>query len=455
MRLRRWVGTAAAACVVSAVVAVPAHAANLGDPPSSGGFYAQCNVEIEQQLISGTYKVLWRARCNYGEDSGEPNIIKMTRNGSDWGSSIAINGTGTSCAGGTPPMNGGQFTAQTSVNKLEASQCNDSGLSSPVTGTWELRLDYTGGVTTYRPLESVAVGSTAAFPDYPADWYTGGVSSQDPPDPTGACTRVLQSNGTATFNVGITNSATTGTYSDTWVWDFGDGDTSEVQDSNPTTHVYDTGSMPTDGWTAEATITRTGDGDPYAGTSTTGTCAVRVDFDNPNSDQAGSTGGDGQSTVEQFADCAPSGWALLNPLAYVSGMACVLQLLFIPQHFGESFGDVADAWNGSVIGTVADAFALVWGLPGELQDGYENSTFTDPDACEGPTVNVNWGNLGTESGNVTQEVNPLYACDGPAESAANVIKPLASGLLYIGLAILVVKLALSVLGPVQSMGGDT
>ena len=32
----------------------------------------------------------------------------------------------------------------------------------------------------------------------------------------------------------------------------------------------------------------------------------------------------------QASDCAPSGWHLLDPLAYVAGMGCVLQMMFIP-----------------------------------------------------------------------------------------------------------------------------
>jgi hypothetical protein len=40
--------------------------------------------------------------------------------------------------------------------------------------------------------------------------------------------------------------------------------------------------------------------------------------------------GDTPATPTSAGSCAPSGWQLLNPLAYVKGMFCVLQLAFVP-----------------------------------------------------------------------------------------------------------------------------
>jgi len=281
--------------------------------------------------------------------------------------SIVTGGTGTTLNPGTGWAGGGavSFCEQSgglivsSYQSLTGSGCSPTGGSSPgnhapsavclftggsfvsanysyFTG-WDFYPSNYGGGSAF----AMAAGTGAG-----AHWYTATSSGECGPasDPgnvvtdavvgTSTCSRTLTDTSAMTAEytasrTGMVNASVTA-----WSWDPGDS-TGAITGSASAKHTYGAlSTQPLNGWTATLTMTVTATaGHAFSdGTTTkTGTCAVRVDFLHPDQVTPGSTGGGAGSTGDSSLDaCLPSGWSVLNPLAFVGGVGCVLKVLFIP-----------------------------------------------------------------------------------------------------------------------------
>lgn len=449
--LRRIVLVGLVVGFYAGLTAGPASAVNVGDPPEggTGNTYAICNVHLNGSVpSSGNGKVGVHFACNYGGTSAAEGSVtfRVSLN------AIANVGVDERCE--APESNkrrhslyDGTFTPVFCAFTFTKAQWQSGGLffSFFADGQWRsVRVVTLSGAVEIDSTTNPVDGT----PAYPTDYFTGGQSgpAPAPPTPEGLCTRQLASpeSGHAEFTVEIDNPDDG--YSDEWEWDYGDGDADVgPDDENPHVHDYDVDLQPANGWTATGTITRTGDGVEWDADPVTGTCELRVDFFHPEADQAGTTGGGEETT---FSDCVPSGWGFLNPIAYVEGTACVLQLLFIPTTFGDNVEEISDAWSASIGGTVTDAVSVLWTFPADLKAQYDET----PAPCEGPEVPLNFDVAGMD----VVPAHPLDACEDPAENAATTFRFVGNLVLFVGLAFMVARLALSAIGvKAPNEGGET
>jgi hypothetical protein len=210
------------------------------------------------------------------------------------------------------------------------------------------------------------------MPDsYPVQYYEGGStgagdSAPVPPmgAPTLSCSRVMVDRETtfANFTSAGTNAPPEGAV-DTFSWAWGDGTPNWPKATAG--HDYPAlDTMPENGWTATVTLSRTRGAEVV-----TGTCALRVDFNQPDKSEAGS-----DSTTEDDYDC-PSGWGWLNPLSILK----ILKCLFIPS--GSDLDGLSDfygeAKTKAPFSYAAQALTFVPSMMGSLAAGGEDGKSYD------------------------------------------------------------------------------
>jgi hypothetical protein len=227
---------------------------------------------------------------------------------------------------------------------LFATACTSSTVGLPIRGR--------GNVTT---VPSGQVTQTNTTPPQPLASGVNPVPAV-PPFTVTDCSRSLYQDGStryATFRSG-TVTPLTGT-TDTYSWDFGDSTTPAT--TATAQHTY-TATMPSGGWTATLTVTRTGNGTTYTSDPVTATCALRVDWLNPNSTTPTTTTPD-----EEDSDC-PTGFGWLNPLAIIKTLKC----LFIPSEdavnsLGNLWGDMTTkapfSWAYEVVTFPGEIFQAI------------------------------------------------------------------------------------------------
>ena len=274
-------------------------------------------------------------------------------------------------------------------------------------------------VTTTLPDQNQSTAAT--WPAYPLDYYAGGVAGVAtlpvPPAPatsstggvvsngvtlptagTPLCSRVMPQGQTSPVNF-VGSIARTSGVSYSYQWAFGDGvsNTAGAGVFNDS-HIY-TATQPAGGWTAVLTVTASGDGVTYSGTSTA-TCSLRVDFANPGDSQPGSANGSGSDS----SNC-PSGWGWLNPAAIVAIAPC----LFIPSSATtDSLGTVAaQAKNTVPFSYVIDVASFLpaavsqmnatFGAGAGQSQGCIGGFGGSVDAGHGNSVQLGYGNGGSNN----------------------------------------------------------
>lgn len=227
---------------------------------------------------------------------------------------------------------------------------DEAGLSA---STVDIQFNTTGYYPNAAPSGGIAIRPLWYWlSDLPASTTACRAEDQGAPpspinldDPVVTCTRSLSTNNDTnigTFNATVSNPPTPNEAgADSFSWDWGDstaaGTTANAQ------HVYPaTATMPSGGWTATLTITRTpGNGYVLTGDGIS-TCSLRVDFLNPTQST-----GDGFDSGDDN-DC-PSGWGWLNPAA----VGAILKCLFIPT--GDSWTLISTLW-----GDMTTKFPFSW-----------------------------------------------------------------------------------------------
>lgn len=117
-------------------------------------------------------------------------------------------------------------------------------------------------------------------------------------------------------------------------------------------------------------------------------------------------------TDNGFSGCAPSGWNVLNPVAYVGMQGCLLQWLFIPStsEFEGAITNVQTTWSGSAVGSFINAVIAV---PASF------GTFAG-NGMTGCEVSVTLPfNTSTSGAVPDQTIKLLPACSGNVQTIAN------------------------------------
>lgn len=133
--------------------------------------------------------------------------------------------------------------------------------------------------------------------------------------------------------------------------------------------------------------------------------------------------------------CAPSGWGLLNPLAYVGSTWCLIKLAVFPSAgvFTNAATQLKTAWTGSSVGTFTTA---VISVPSTLL-GLAGNGATD---CQGPGFTLTVGTV------TPRMVYPLNACASPMSGVASTTRLLGSIFVGFGGVVLIWNTYASALG---------
>jgi hypothetical protein len=332
-RLRyRWriVGGTLALCIAFFGLPMTAAWSTMLSTPDASGNYAHCNLVTDHgagwNAASGlTVKVACQwGGTTLGLSSGGGLNISYT------GATAVLGGTSSWCFA-TPQAHA--FTADAAYTPDTRSCGGGNGGGSGTVGAWSCASILIDSATRQCVIDSVTVGTGS--PVVPTDYYAGGSPGPvlDATVGTSTCSRTLTSTAdmTGEFAVGRTGMANASVTAYDWDW----GDSTTHGTTATAKHTYGAlSTQPVNGWTAINTMTITAtSGHLFSdGTSVkTGTCSLRVDFLHPDQTTAGGTGGGAGSTGDSGLDaCLPSGWNVLNPLALIGGVGCVLKYLFIP-----------------------------------------------------------------------------------------------------------------------------
>ena len=146
-----------------------------------------------------------------------------------------------------------------------------------------------------------------------------------------------------------------------------------------------------------------------------------------------------QSGISNPAECAPAGWELLNPLAYVTGMGCVLTWAFVPPSPQTAVDRISIAFNNTALGVITTAmYQLV--APFVAFEGADAST-----NCQGPNIVIPFA-LGEDF-----SIYPFSACESPAKEASEIVRTISTITFYISGIFIVTSIVLSAFG--ISLGG--
>lgn len=272
-------------------------------------------------------------------------------------------------SGSTPnayEWNTGTYT-EGSVGVHNENTQGGSGCNSAPAHYCDNSLFFIGG---YDYLYVLAIWNQPGVPQQPSPYFTGGTTGLPtvPVPPACTLTRELQSptgnmnatGGQGLANFTLTTQAVTAGAVQSISLDSGDGSAagSVTVDSNfkgYPSHFY-SGPEPSNGWTAVATVTWTGDNNTYKGTAQT-TCAVRLDWNYPGNSKPGSTGA-GPPTGSA-ASC-PSGWGWLDPGNFGDILTCLFVPSGLPSDFSNIQSHMQSTWIGmptSVLGVVSNAWS--------------------------------------------------------------------------------------------------
>lgn len=271
---------------------------------------------------------------DYHRDSPPGNFNNQLFNIPLWVSTADGSGNGYTAVGDSmlghlspPGGNAGAYTNVRFFVQTQATGCSVGGTGMPIRGR--------SNVTDVQSGQINAAGESSTPSDPSNPLGSGAYPTPDVPTFTDTtCSRILsQNNGAniATFHDTVT--PLTGA-TDTYSWDWGDATTAGTT-QNPQ-HIYPAlTSQPDGGWTATLTVTRTGNGTAYNATPVrTATCALRIDYLNPEQSTPATTTQDPATDP----DC-PSGFGWLNPLSIIKALKC----LFIPS--SESVASLGTLWG--------------------------------------------------------------------------------------------------------------
>lgn len=473
------------------LVPVPADAANIGDPPDAAGNYLVCNVSSNAAdwgsdagyvVNSGTPYTVWIS-CQYGDPQSSPAAsgvvyggrIFMSRVGStsngwagSFGSHYPTPDSGTFET--TVDSNGllrGVWTYTPSVTSVVIPFCNAANTNNDGAGTTGVSFDSASG--TSRQCEVIArTYNGSGYPNYPADWFTGGSNGsgiQDIPLPVLTCSRTLDQ--TLGSLVGRFL-ASQGTVDDDveyeWSWDFGDSSGSSTS-RRPTYTYGDLSTMPDGGWIAEVTLVATVTLSNHLFTNgtevDTQTCSLRVDFLNPDESDPGSSDPEADDP-----DC-PTGWGWLNPLAITR----ILKCLFVPtDSLTDSWDDLVDAADTSyplgpatfAVGVLVDAYQefnegltgnesgtgqlsiICSGTSGSADTGFSVPLFDDDDGISEPSDSLTVPVLPGTCGHAISTGDAAW--DDRWETAQTWVRWITSTMFVLGFALWIVRQAMAIMG---------
>lgn len=122
--------------------------------------------------------------------------------------------------------------------------------------------------------------------------------------------------------------------------------------------------------------------------------------------------------------CAPTGWAVLNPIAYVQATACVLQWAFVPTDLAPAAATVQQALDNSALGTITTFVSDFTGPLTAFRDAGDN-----PNNCLGPAVTMPFSLAG--NGREDLITHPFAACEGFTKTLAEMSTIIIGGTVYI------------------------
>jgi hypothetical protein len=291
--------------------ALASHGTDLAGPPDADGHMAHCDVSFSTATI-GQYTI----KCQYGPVSGylRDVNVRFYRTNGQW---FEVGSTDyqstpervTESGNGRRTYSVGTYNED--VDMSRPPECRYAFIDQSRYdggGYWNNYYNSSACSASLRPVGEAAVT--------PAEHWPGGSGPVAPmAQPAVTCSRVMVDRETtfANFTAEATTELPAGA-ADGWSWDW--GDSTPAWPNRTAGHDYPAlETMPTNGWTATVTLTRTRGSEVV-----TKTCAVRVDFNQPDKSEAGS-----DSTSEDDYDC-PTGLGWINPLAILK----ILKCLFIP-----------------------------------------------------------------------------------------------------------------------------
>ncbi|HVX68352.1 MAG TPA: hypothetical protein VHA79_01520 [Mycobacteriales bacterium] len=148
---------------------------------------------------------------------------------------------------------------------------------------------------------------------------------------------------------------------------------------------------------------------------------------------------DGSSAVS----CTPHGWALFNPVDWVmKPVECALQWAFVPDSdwVSAQLQDLHDGFVGSSVGLLMTGFGDF--ISAFLPPSGDSDTSGN---CQGPALSISALGL--------VDMHPLDACAEPMKTVAHYVRTLLQIGLWIGLALLMVKVGAGAFGMRVPMGG--
>jgi hypothetical protein len=124
--------------------------------------------------------------------------------------------------------------------------------------------------------------------------------------------------------------------------------------------------------------------------------------------------------------CAPSGWELLNPAAYIAATSCLFQWAFIPQNIDQYNSNIIDAFEGSTLGQL---FEVAGDIIAPIAD---IDTETAPD-CMGPLVTIPVPDIYAQD---DVDMYPFQACSDLGQTLSSIALAATNFTLVTGFVIL-------------------
>ena len=134
---------------------------------------------------------------------------------------------------------------------------------------------------------------------------------------------------------------------------------------------------------------------------------------------------------QRLQECVPSGWGVLNPVAFVRGLGCVLIFLFKP-----NASVITEPVQEAVEGGVLDAAGSIQGTLSDAWGAMADSASEHAGDCQGPVFSI------PSSEGPSREVALLSTCSAPASTFAPVVR----GFILFGLGFIVLSAFLRGIG---------
>jgi hypothetical protein len=140
--------------------------------------------------------------------------------------------------------------------------------------------------------------------------------------------------------------------------------------------------------------------------------------------------------TQKLQECVPSGWGLLNPMAYARVTGCVFEYLLVPiQPISTRWDELQAAAGDSVVGTVTDVASDIYAVPGDFAEAATADT-----GCAGLPIDMSV--LTPQAGTIY----PFSACANASKKAADLSQLILSLGLVLGGAVTAVNMMMSVWG---------